>query len=72
MSPWADLSPPERNVARLAVEGLSNRQIAERMSVTRHTVDRHLHDVFRKLDVNSRQELAEAWAREREDGTCPC
>jgi DNA-binding CsgD family transcriptional regulator len=41
----------------LVAEGLTNRQVAERMFLSRHTVDFHLRQVFRKLGINSRVEL---------------
>jgi DNA-binding CsgD family transcriptional regulator len=54
---WDTLSESERRVARLVAEGLTNRQVAERMFLSRHTVDFHLRQVFRKLGINSRVEL---------------
>jgi DNA-binding CsgD family transcriptional regulator len=51
------LSPSERRVVALAVEGLSNRQIAEALFVTRKAVEWHLGNAYRKLDVRSRHEL---------------
>jgi DNA-binding CsgD family transcriptional regulator/DNA-binding phage protein len=54
------LSPSERRVVRLAIEGLSNRQIAEALFVTRKAVEWHLGNAYRKLDVRSRGELAGA------------
>jgi LuxR family maltose regulon positive regulatory protein len=52
-------------VLRLAGKGLSNPQIAERLVLETGTVKRHLHNIFNKLDVNSR---AEAIARARQLG----
>ena len=54
------LSPSERRVVALAIDGLSNRQIAEALFVTRKAVEWHLGNAFRKLDVRSRGELAGA------------
>ncbi len=51
------LSPSERRVVALAIEGLSNRQIAEALFVTRKAVEWHLGNAYRKLDVRSRREL---------------
>ena len=51
------LSPSERRVVALAIEGLSNRQIAEALFVTRKAVEWHLSNAYRKLDVRSRHEL---------------
>jgi DNA-binding CsgD family transcriptional regulator len=52
------LTDTERSVANLVAEGLTNRQIAERVFVSRHTVDFHLRSIFRKVGVASRVELA--------------
>ncbi len=54
------LSPSERRVVALAIEGLSNRQIAESLFVTRKAVEWHLGNAYRKLDVRSRHELPAA------------
>ena len=62
------LTPRELQVARLAAEGLSNREIAEALVVTVKTVEWHLSHSFTKLGITSRRELsaklpAEAEAR---------
>ena len=54
------LTPAERRVARLAADGLTNREIAERLVVVPRTVEMHLTAAFRKLAVESRDELAAA------------
>ncbi len=54
------LSPSERRVVALAIDGLSNRQIAEALFVTRKAVEWHLGNAYRKLDVRSRRELPAA------------
>ncbi|MEP7334818.1 MAG: LuxR C-terminal-related transcriptional regulator [Actinomycetota bacterium] len=53
-----ELTPTERKVAELAAKGLPNREIASALFVTPKTVEFHLRNVFRKLDVRSRGELA--------------
>lgn len=52
-----DLSAREREVARLAVRGCTNREIAAALWLSPHTVQDHLKKVFAKLDVGSRAEL---------------
>lgn len=53
------LTPSERRVAELAGEGMTNRQIAESLWVTRKTVEYHLRNVYVKLAIKSRAELGE-------------
>ncbi|MGI5135640.1 AAA family ATPase [Streptomyces sp. CA-106110] len=52
------LSPHETLIARLAAEGLSNREIAKRLNVSHRTIAAHLYRVFPKLGITSRRELA--------------
>ncbi|HEX4685345.1 MAG TPA: AAA family ATPase [Nocardioides sp.] len=54
------LTESQRHVAVLAAQGLTNRQIAERLFVTIKTVETHLMAVYRKLGIGSREELAPA------------
>jgi DNA-binding CsgD family transcriptional regulator len=56
------LTASERRVAELAGEGLTNREIAQSLFVTSRTVEGHLTSVFRKLALDSREELPEAMA----------
>jgi DNA-binding CsgD family transcriptional regulator len=53
----AGLTDTERAIADLVVQGRTNRQIAQRVFVSRHTVDFHLRSIFRKVDVTSRIDL---------------
>jgi DNA-binding CsgD family transcriptional regulator len=55
---WAALTTAELSVARLVTEGLTNREVADRLFVSPHTVSSHLRHVFAKLGINSRVELA--------------
>ena len=54
---WAALTRAEAEVARLAAEGLTNREIAQRLFVSHRTVQTHLSHVFSKLELGSRREL---------------
>jgi DNA-binding CsgD family transcriptional regulator len=54
---WSSLSPQELQVARMAAEGLSNRQIGERLYLSPRTVASHLYRVFPKLGISSRAQL---------------
>jgi DNA-binding NarL/FixJ family response regulator len=47
-------------VAEVVAEGLTNVEAAHRLFLSRHTVDFHLRQIFRKLEVRSRVELARA------------
>lgn len=49
-----DLTPGESQVANLIAEGCTNTQIARRLLVSRHTVDFHLRNIYRKLNIHSR------------------
>jgi DNA-binding NarL/FixJ family response regulator len=55
---WRSLRSSELGIAEMVAEGLTNREIAARIFVSRHTVDFHLRQIFRKLSISSRIELA--------------
>ena len=63
LSGVAALTPSELRVARMAASGMSNREIAEALFVTRKAIQWHLGNAYRKLDIASRDELPDALGR---------
>ena len=57
---WTELSPQELQIAQLAAEGLSNREIGERLYLSHRTVSTHLYRIFPKLGITSRTQLRDA------------
>lgn len=55
---WDSLTSTEREVVRFVCTGMSNREVADQLSISRYTVETHLKRIFSKLDVRSRTELA--------------
>jgi DNA-binding CsgD family transcriptional regulator len=51
------LTPHELSIAQLAAEGLTNREIGQRLYLSHRTVSTHLHRIFPKLGITSRAEL---------------
>jgi DNA-binding NarL/FixJ family response regulator len=64
---WAALTPAEARVALLAVDGLSNADIATRLFVSQRTVEAHVSRILAKLQIRSRAELARAHADQAPD-----
>ncbi len=60
---WESLTPTERAVVELLLEGGTNRVIGDRLGVSRRTVETHLAHVFLKLGVDSRVSVATQAAR---------
>jgi DNA-binding CsgD family transcriptional regulator len=58
----ATLTAQEWEIARLAAEGLTNKQIAERLFLSHRTVGGHLHRLFPKLGIATRAALRDALA----------
>ena len=66
-SGWPDnevLTVREREIAVLVARGLSNREIAERLVISKRTVDAHVNHIFAKLGLSSRVQLTN-WLRDR-------
>ena len=51
------VSKREQEVVRLVVEGLSNREIAQRLNLSEHTIKNYVFRIFAKLGVSNRVEL---------------
>jgi DNA-binding CsgD family transcriptional regulator len=62
LSGVASLTPSEERVARLAADGMTNREVAQELFVTPKTVEVHLSNAYRKLEIRSRRQLAGALA----------
>jgi len=64
--PLLALTPREREVATLVVDGLVDREIAERLYLSRHTVSQYVKRIYRKLGVDSRVALTRLLLGRRE------
>ncbi|MEU5909489.1 AAA family ATPase [Micromonospora sp. NPDC047527] len=62
------LTGQQLRIAQLVAEGATNREIAARMFLSTRTVDHHLRNVFHRLGIRSRTELARAFATDRHAG----
>jgi DNA-binding CsgD family transcriptional regulator/tetratricopeptide (TPR) repeat protein len=58
-TPIDQLTPHELQIAHMAAEGLSNRQIAEQLYLSHRTVGAHLYRIFPKLGITSRSQMRE-------------
>jgi DNA-binding CsgD family transcriptional regulator len=62
---WSELTPAEREVVEEVCAGRSNPQVAERLGISRRTVETHLRNIYTKLGVPTRLALAVAFYAER-------
>jgi DNA-binding CsgD family transcriptional regulator len=58
--PAGQLTPTEQRVVRLAADGLANKEIAQRLFVSVHTVEVHLSHAYAKLGIHTRVQLSRA------------
>jgi DNA-binding CsgD family transcriptional regulator len=56
---WDSLTDAELKVVNLIAQGASNRTVAEQLHLSLHTVKTHVHNIFAKLGINSRAQLAQ-------------
>lgn len=64
---WDALTPAEHKVIDLVADGLTNRQVAERLLMSRSTVKTHLEHIFTKVGLHNRTELAAEYVRRNLD-----
>jgi DNA-binding NarL/FixJ family response regulator len=57
------LTASEARVAKMAAEGMTNREIAQALFLTEKTIEVHLTNTYRKLDISSRSQLPRALAQ---------
>ena len=62
-----ELTPQELQIALMAAEGLTNREIGQKLYLSHRTVSSHLYRIYPKLDITSRFQLRDALASERRD-----
>jgi DNA-binding CsgD family transcriptional regulator len=65
---WARLSAQELQIAQLAAQGLSNREIGERLYLSHRTIGSNLYRIFPKLGIRARAQLHEALGSETATG----
>ena len=62
------LTRREKEIAGLVADGLGNREIAERLYLSKRTVDSHVEHIFTKLGFSARGQLT-AWVLERRESS---
>jgi DNA-binding NarL/FixJ family response regulator len=51
------LTEREQQVVELVLKGLTNRVVAEKLSISENTVEKHMNSIMRRLDIRSRHQL---------------
>jgi RNA polymerase sigma factor (sigma-70 family) len=65
MCEFSELSDREREVILILAQGKQNKEIARQLGISEHTVEKHLSNIYRKLNVANRAEAtALFWLRE--------
>jgi DNA-binding NarL/FixJ family response regulator len=62
LDPLSELTPQQRQIVRLASEGLTNCEIGERLLLSPRTVSSHLYRAFPKLGISDRHQLRDVIA----------
>jgi DNA-binding CsgD family transcriptional regulator len=57
MSKWESLSPRQKEVAILIEKGMTNEEIAKRLSISNETIKTHVANILRKFSVNEKSEV---------------
>lgn len=57
MSKWESLSPRQKEVAILIEKGMTNEEIAKRLSISNETIKTHVANILRKFNVNEKSEV---------------
>jgi DNA-binding NarL/FixJ family response regulator len=66
---WEKLTQREREILGLMAEGVTNKQLAHRFQITPRTIEKHLENIYRKLDVQSKAEAILWWTKNGTDFT---
>src|SRR3546814_8581527 len=62
-TPWGQLTARQREIVRWAAQGLSNKQIGQRLGISPETVKTHLHHVFDREGISGRIAVLAAYRR---------
>ena len=57
-NPFGNLSPREQEVVSLIAKGMSNKEIASKLFISEHTVKNHIYNIYKKLGISDRTQVA--------------